>query len=169
MSRCKKTSSACCLNRKRNVGKTPSWRDQQSFTLVELLVVIMIVVLLGGLLMPALIAARNYARATVARSEVRALANAWQGYWDIYGEWPPNISEMNPDAVKILQGNNDQGYNDLEIQFMTFPDDVRDDDSEGFTDPWGRLYQVDFGTVGDAGQNIGFSTRAYMSNRQRYK
>ena len=117
--------------------------------------------LLAALLMPALIAARNYTRVAKARGEAREIAAAWQAYWDLYRQWPA-VTEMNADAVAILQGRG-HSANTNDIQFMAFS---RRDESRGSLDPWGRAYRVQ--TSSDQiVRETQFHTRVYMSNRHR--
>ncbi|MEO1498365.1 MAG: DUF1559 domain-containing protein [Planctomycetota bacterium] len=69
-----------------NLSKSPLRRG---FTLVELLVVIAIVGVLIGLLLPAVQLAREAARRTQCRSNLRQIALATQQYHDANGRLPP--------------------------------------------------------------------------------
>ena len=58
------------------------------FTLVELLVVITIIGILASLLLPAVQAAREAARATSCKSNMRQIALALQSHHEAQGEFP---------------------------------------------------------------------------------
>ena len=84
--------------------KSESMRKRQrisfsgGFTLVELLVVISIIAILIGLLLPAVQAARESARATDCMNRVRQLALATQMHHNAMRYFPPARYEARPDA-----------------------------------------------------------------------
>ena len=137
---------------------------RSAFTLIELLVVIMIIMLLAGLLMPALSAARNYARENKARAEIRELSKAWEAYWDAYKSWPPGpaVRDMDANAVDILSGK-EGTPNTNRFQFMSFSRRAQND---GFRDPWGELYRVKLHQR-DIARDTWYRTRVYMGNIHR--
>ena len=99
---------------------------RESFTLIELLIVMVIIGILIGLLFPVLGQARQRARVAQARDMVAQIALAWQCYLVDYRMFPSQLdndgvpdptkpvalTEMNYDAVEILAGRS-ANYNTL--------------------------------------------------------
>ncbi|MCS7034530.1 MAG: type II secretion system GspH family protein [Phycisphaerae bacterium] len=72
-------------------------RVRSAFTLVELLVVVGIIALLVSILLPALGAAREQARAAQCASNIRQLCTALVNYAvEHKGKFPPNINTLKP-------------------------------------------------------------------------
>jgi prepilin-type N-terminal cleavage/methylation domain-containing protein len=119
-----------------------------AFTLIELLVVIAIILMLVGLLMPAFWGARNTAKKTKAKAEVKQLDVAWRGVLTDYRSWAaaaagataggqvPSANgspqPMNIAACLYLQANNTKG-----VTYMEF-DRGSTNASGDFIDPWYR-------------------------------
>ena len=70
-------------------------QSRQGFTLIELLVVIAIIAILVSLLLPAVQAAREAARRTQCRSNLKQLALASYNYLDISQVFPPGQMVLN--------------------------------------------------------------------------
>jgi prepilin-type N-terminal cleavage/methylation domain-containing protein/prepilin-type processing-associated H-X9-DG protein len=68
--------------------------SRKAFTLIELLVVISIIALLVGLLLPALTAARETARDSRCKSNLKQIMIAQTVYADDYDRYPPFINEF---------------------------------------------------------------------------
>jgi len=64
---------------------------KQGFTLIELLVVMVIIALLIGLLLPALSRAKEAARKTQCRSNLRQIGLAVEMYANDNGGWTPAV------------------------------------------------------------------------------
>ena len=82
--------------RKQSSGK-------QGFTLIELLVVIAIIAILIALLLPAVQQAREAARRTQCKNNLKQLGLAMHNYHDVYNIFPHNAGRMtnvpSPDQV----------------------------------------------------------------------
>ncbi len=73
--------------------RIPAGKAQLAFTLIELLVVIAILALLAGLLLPALVGAKERAQTAVCLSNLRQLQMAWLAYvTDNSERLPPNAT-----------------------------------------------------------------------------
>jgi len=131
---------------------------RKGFTLVELMVVVAIIAVLVGLLMPAVLRARESARENKARTEIYELQRAWTIYYQHYGKLP-GYSEMNAKATADLGGGNSDG-----IVFMEFADDEL---KKGFLDPWKQPYHLDFQIGDDVVTKWSFQSRVQCKNSAR--
>jgi prepilin-type N-terminal cleavage/methylation domain-containing protein len=136
-------------------GKTTSRRfsDRGAFTLIELLVVMAIGLLLAGMLFPALKAARDYARRTIALGEIKALESAWKQYYSEYRMWPSFMTGiveavgMSGDVARVLQTRVEvtPGFwdNAKAFRFMEFN---KVNESGDPINPWGDSRETSVGS-----------------------
>lgn len=130
-------------------------RPSRGFTLIELLVVIAILGLLAALLLPAVQAAREAARASTCRNHLRQLSLAAELFHDANGAYPPARYQSRPGepiesacggqettwVARILPYTEQAGAAagwDLSRPYAEHPDDVRESGSPVFWCPTRR-------------------------------
>lgn len=145
----------------------------KGFTLIELLVVIAIIMLLGGLLFPAFSAARETARKTKAKADVKQLDAVFKAVLLDYRTWDSvpitkaaGGTPVNGAMVTFLKGS---GGN---VAYMEF-DENSLDAGNNFIDPWSsktkpQIYQVALGdkTVAPGGIELSRQVAAWSYGKK---
>jgi len=148
---------------------------RRGFTLIELMVVVVVISILVGLLIPAILKAKESAREKKARTEIFEIQRAWATYIQYYREIEgdkftlPVYKEMSSAAVNDLGGSG--GRNNNGVAFMAFTKDELDN---GLYDPWRNkgkpgehLYKLSFSDEGDVKTKWKFQTRVQCINAAR--
>jgi type II secretory pathway pseudopilin PulG len=137
-------------------------------TLIELLTVIAIMGILMAMMVAAIAMAKRRTYESKAKAEVRELVRAWNAYWLAYGKFPAALTgvtnaEMTADNIKYLLATpsmDDPGVH-------RFLDTKIDVGTQGFRDPWGNYYRVDFSQQRVHGSNI-YEATVCFPQRRRY-
>ena len=113
---------------------------QRGFTLIELLVVIAIIAVLVAILLPAVQQAREAARASQCRNNLKQLGIAMHSYHEAMGMFPKAISELATGGAQDL-------YRGFSAHAMLLP----------YVDQAGLYNRVDFSSGTDSGGNVQIS------------
>lgn len=121
------------------------------FTLIELLVVIGIIMLLSGLLMPAVMKAKDGARKAKAKADVKQVDIALRAVLQDFREWPSAIGGPKTTMREIKNAemeflNASDSANTKKICYMEF--DKASTNGLGFVDPWKQYYRIALGDDG---------------------
>lgn len=119
---------------------------KKAFTLIELLVVVAIIMLLAGLLFPAFQHAREVAKKTKAKADVKQLELAWRAVLSDFRTWAAAGSGACPlgedAAISLLQGGNTRTTVYMDFDSSTVNGGYFVDPWFRATDPTPRRYQI---------------------------
>jgi prepilin-type N-terminal cleavage/methylation domain-containing protein len=117
--------------------RAQTWRS--GFTLIELMVVIAVIGVLCALLLPAVQAAREAARQTQCKNNLKQLALAAHNYYDVANVFPPGQMRMNFTAKPKFRGYT------MFVYLLPYVE------SNNLYQNWDFNDDPDVNTVGDAG------------------
>jgi prepilin-type N-terminal cleavage/methylation domain-containing protein len=123
---------------KREIGYVKT-KNRIAFTLIELLVVVAIIGVLAGLMFPAYQYAREVAKKTRAKADIKQLEVALKAVQSDFRGWPTNLSAFSASGgpVTVNEANFLQGQNSRSIVYMDFTAQPN-----GFVDPWRGVYRA---------------------------
>jgi len=89
--------------------------SKQSFTLVEIMIVVAIIILIASIGIPSLLRSRHNANEAAAMSACRAISTACESYIAVQGVYPYNLTtlgdEIPPYIDETLASGEKHGYN----------------------------------------------------------
>jgi len=124
---------------------------RQAFTLIELLVVIAIIAILIALLLPAVQQAREAARRTQCKNNLKQIGLAMHNYHDVYGQFP-----LNYEATRNGDAN---GRNRTSVSWITA--------SLPYFEQAALYQTIDFNTISGTSYNALNNTAAQTVRLQR--
>jgi len=95
-----------------------SWPFRRAFTLIELLVVIAIIAILVALLLPAVQQAREAARRTQCKSNLKQLGLAMHNYHDVHGIFPCQNSRHGQNPAQPANQTGDFSWIAMALPFL---------------------------------------------------
>ncbi|HBN76322.1 MAG TPA: prepilin-type cleavage/methylation domain-containing protein [Planctomycetaceae bacterium] len=91
---------------------------RRAFTLIEILVVIAIIAILVALLLPAVQQAREAARRTSCKNNLKQLGTAMHNHLDTHGSFPPGYVSFTPSADRFRTGGWQTGINKIGFHWV---------------------------------------------------
>jgi len=103
-------------------------RDRAGFTLIELLVVIAIIAILIALLLPAVQQAREAARRSQCKNNLKQIGIALHNHMETYGSFPPGYVCYDESSRRYNTGGWQEGVNELGFSWVPMLLPMMDDD-----------------------------------------
>ncbi len=141
-------------------------RNQQGFTMIELIVIVAVIAILGGILTPMVIKEIAKSKVTRAGADMEAISTAFTQYYADTGYWPEKYTGSTDEKESLEDFDcfydNTQSLHGWDGPYL---EKGIDDDGtrvvanevdgvwEGLIDPWGTPFRVVYGKVG--GSSVG--------------